>query len=104
MSAPAEQAAIAQTRANPIEILQALIRCPSVTPEEGGALHYLSALLGDAGFTTDIARFPRRPRIRVRFFRPADGARTDGEGPADLSVRLLEEIRSHAPIVSAKRG
>jgi 1-acyl-sn-glycerol-3-phosphate acyltransferase len=54
--------------------------------------------------TTDIARFPRRPRIRVRFFRPAHGALANGEGPADLSVRLLEEIRSHAPIVSAKRG
>lgn len=35
----------------PIEITQALVRCPSVTPEEGGALTYLQALLEEAGFT-----------------------------------------------------
>jgi 1-acyl-sn-glycerol-3-phosphate acyltransferase len=53
--------------------------------------------------TTDIARFPRRPRVRVRFFRPAGGGRVDGETAGELSVRLLEEIRSHAAVVSAKR-
>jgi succinyl-diaminopimelate desuccinylase len=57
LSAPAEQASVAEIRADPIAILQALIRCPSVTPEEGGALHYLASLLGDAGFTTEIVRF-----------------------------------------------
>ncbi|MBG1232763.1 succinyl-diaminopimelate desuccinylase [Aestuariivirga litoralis] len=31
-------------------ILQDLIRCRSVTPDEGGALSYLEKLLGDAGF------------------------------------------------------
>jgi succinyl-diaminopimelate desuccinylase len=30
---------------------QALIRCPSVTPTEGGALRYLEHVLSDAGFT-----------------------------------------------------
>jgi 1-acyl-sn-glycerol-3-phosphate acyltransferase len=54
--------------------------------------------------TTDIARFPRRPRVRVRFFRPAGGGRVDGETAGELSVRLLEEIRSHAAVVSAKRA
>jgi succinyl-diaminopimelate desuccinylase len=29
---------------------QALIRCPSVTPQEGGALAYMEQVLGDAGF------------------------------------------------------
>jgi succinyl-diaminopimelate desuccinylase len=57
LSAPAEQASVADIRADPIAILQALIRCPSVTPEEGGALHYLASLLGDAGFITEIVRF-----------------------------------------------
>lgn len=38
--------------ADPVEILRALIRCPSVTPEEGGALAYLDALLSAAGFAT----------------------------------------------------
>lgn len=37
--------------ADPVEIARALIRCPSVTPEEGGALAYLAELLGNAGFT-----------------------------------------------------
>lgn len=35
----------------PLEIAQDLIRCPSVTPEEGGALDYLQKLLEGAGFT-----------------------------------------------------
>lgn len=37
--------------ADPVEIAQALIRCPSVTPDEGGALGYLAGRLGAAGFT-----------------------------------------------------
>jgi succinyl-diaminopimelate desuccinylase len=38
--------------ANPVEILQELIRCPSVTPHEAGALTYLERLLSGVGFTT----------------------------------------------------
>jgi 1-acyl-sn-glycerol-3-phosphate acyltransferase len=53
--------------------------------------------------TTDIARFPRRPQIAVRFFVPADGGLGNGETPGEVSVRLLAEIRAKAPIVSAKR-
>ncbi|QJP15312.1 succinyl-diaminopimelate desuccinylase [Starkeya sp. ORNL1] len=37
--------------ADPVDIARALIRCPSVTPEEGGALTYLADLLGNAGFS-----------------------------------------------------
>src|SRR4029453_16541822 len=37
---------------NPVSILQSLIRCPSVTPAEGGALKYLEQLLKPAGFRT----------------------------------------------------
>lgn len=36
----------------PLEIAQCLIRCPSVTPEEGGALTYLQELLEKEGFTS----------------------------------------------------
>ena len=36
--------------ADPLTILQDLIRCKSVTPAEGGALTYLEDLLSDAGF------------------------------------------------------
>ncbi len=35
-----------------VEIAQTLVRCPSVTPEEGGALTYLEGVLKDAGFDT----------------------------------------------------
>ena len=35
---------------SPLALAQGLIRCPSVTPEEGGALSYLAQVLGDAGF------------------------------------------------------
>lgn len=38
---------------DPIRILQDLIRCPSVTPAEGGALAYLEGVLAEAGFTVD---------------------------------------------------
>lgn len=41
-----------QPPADPIDILRTLIRCPSVTPAEGGALAYLDALLSNAGFAT----------------------------------------------------
>jgi len=53
--------------------------------------------------TTDITSFPKRPKIAVRFFRPAGGGVLNGETPAELSARLLAEIRAQAPIVSAKR-
>jgi succinyl-diaminopimelate desuccinylase len=36
--------------ASPLALAQALIRCPSVTPAEGGALALLAQVLGDAGF------------------------------------------------------
>lgn len=35
---------------DPAKLTAALIRCPSVTPEEGGALRLLETLLSDAGF------------------------------------------------------
>ncbi len=39
------------TETNPVELTAALVRCPSVTPEEGGALVLLQDLLEGAGFT-----------------------------------------------------
>lgn len=55
--------------------------------------------------TVDIARFPKRPRIRVRFFLPAAASQapTDVPDAAELPVRLLAEIRRHAPIAPAGR-
>jgi succinyl-diaminopimelate desuccinylase len=46
--------------ADPVSNLQALIRCPSVTPAEGGALSALEAMLTPLGFTVErmVAREP----------------------------------------------
>lgn len=53
--------------------------------------------------TVDIPRFPKRPSLKVRFFAPAGGGLQPGESAGELSARLLEEIRSHAPIAAAGR-
>jgi 1-acyl-sn-glycerol-3-phosphate acyltransferase len=53
--------------------------------------------------TTDILRFPRRPRLRVTFFRPAGGERGDGETPAELTARLLAELRERSPVAALGR-
>jgi 1-acyl-sn-glycerol-3-phosphate acyltransferase len=48
--------------------------------------------------TTDIPRFPKRPRARVRFFSPQAIAAADGDvHHAELPARLLEEIRAEVP-------
>ena len=51
----------------------------------------------------DIARFPTRPRIHLRFFEPASGQTDPSETAAGLSERLLAEIRALAPPVDAGR-
>ncbi len=43
--------------ADPVAIAQSLLRCPSVTPEEGGALAYLEKTLQGAGFTVHRMTF-----------------------------------------------
>ena len=54
--------------------------------------------------TTDFARFPRRPRARVEFFRPAGGNYQPGEDPLGFSERILTEIREGAPRAHAGRN
>lgn len=43
--------------ADPIALTQDLVRCPSVTPAEGGALAFLEKTLGAAGFTVHRMTF-----------------------------------------------
>jgi 1-acyl-sn-glycerol-3-phosphate acyltransferase len=62
-----------------LEVPEAEVRCVAVTG------------------TTDLTGFPRRPRIKVRFFEPAGGQPRPDEDPGDLSARLLAEIRAIAP-------
>jgi 1-acyl-sn-glycerol-3-phosphate acyltransferase len=54
--------------------------------------------------TTDLTAFPRRPRLRTRFFEPRDGQARPGEDPGELAARLLAEIRELVPpSVSARK-
>ena len=46
--------------ADPIAITRDLVRCPSVTPAEGGALAFLEGILKRAGFTVHRMTF-RQP-------------------------------------------
>ena len=52
----------------------------------------------------DVAKFPTRPRIRVRFFEPESGQRVDGESAAELSKRVNDEIRRLAPIARTRKA
>jgi 1-acyl-sn-glycerol-3-phosphate acyltransferase len=56
--------------------------------------------------TSDLTGFPRRPRLRVRFFEPRGGQAQPGEEAGELAVRLLAEIRELVPpsISARKRG
>ncbi|MBX5443188.1 MAG: 1-acyl-sn-glycerol-3-phosphate acyltransferase [Solirubrobacteraceae bacterium] len=47
--------------------------------------------------TTDVPRFPKRPRLGVRFFPPSGGGLQPGESHAEFAARLLAEIRAIAP-------
>ena len=47
--------------------------------------------------TSDLTGFPRRPRIRIRFFDPAGGQPRPDEDPGELSTRLLAELRALVP-------
>jgi 1-acyl-sn-glycerol-3-phosphate acyltransferase len=44
--------------------------------------------------TVDLIRFPARPQLRVRFFRPARGGLAPDETPTQFTARLLTEIRA----------
>jgi 1-acyl-sn-glycerol-3-phosphate acyltransferase len=48
--------------------------------------------------STDVAHFPKRPKIQVTFFRPKQGGPLPGESAAQLSTRVMAEIRALAPI------
>jgi 1-acyl-sn-glycerol-3-phosphate acyltransferase len=53
--------------------------------------------------TTELTRFPRRPRLRTRFFEPEGGQARPGEEPGELAARLLTEIRELVPPAAAGR-
>jgi 1-acyl-sn-glycerol-3-phosphate acyltransferase len=48
--------------------------------------------------TVDIARFPRRPRLRVCFFTPTEGTFRPRESAGEFAARILADIRLRAPV------
>lgn len=67
-------------------------RCPE-------ALVVLCAVEG----TTDYVRWPRRPRVVVRFMLPASGQPRPGEDPTAMAARLLKDLRDRVPPTPAGR-
>lgn len=53
--------------------------------------------------TTDIPRFPKRPRLKVTFFAPTGGQMRPGEDPTAFAVRVTADMRALAPISAAGR-
>ena len=54
--------------------------------------------------TTDYVRFPKRPRVAVRFSLPAEGDYRPGEDPSEFAARLLAELRAGVPrTISGRR-
>ncbi|MBS8262519.1 succinyl-diaminopimelate desuccinylase [Roseibium polysiphoniae] len=83
-----------------VQYARNLIRCPSVTPAEGGALDYLEKLLGGAGFKVDRVTFTdsETPNVENLFASIGSGSphfvfagHTDVVPPGD------EADWSHAP-------
>jgi 1-acyl-sn-glycerol-3-phosphate acyltransferase len=64
-----------------------------------GARIVLCAVSG----TTAYARFPRRPRVTLRFFAPESGDPRPDETPAEVATRLLNQIRTRVPPTPAGR-
>jgi len=53
--------------------------------------------------TTGYVRFPRRPRVTISFFEPEGGQLREGEQPAALAARLLDELRARVPPAAVGR-
>ena len=50
--------------------------------------------------TVDIARFPRRPRLKVTFFEPTPSS--PPESALELATRLTAELRAVAPVAARR--
>ena len=93
--------------ADPITILQALLRCRSVTPDEGGALDYLEQLLSAAGFQCHSLVFKDKntPDIDNLFARFGTASpHLCFAGHTDVVPAGDESIWSHPPFAAEIHG
>lgn len=83
---------------DPLALAQALIRCPSVTPQDGGALDVLAEALRAAGFACERLAFGEgAARVDNLFARKGEGAphfcfagHTDVVPPGDLAAWICD--------------
>lgn len=88
------------TTTNPVDTLAALIRCPSVTPAEGGALAALEAMLTPLGFLVErvVMRDEGTPDIENLYARiGTDGPHLMFAGHTDVVPVGDESAWSHGP-------
>ncbi|HLP68000.1 MAG TPA: succinyl-diaminopimelate desuccinylase [Rhizobium sp.] len=91
------------TATNPVENLQALIRCPSVTPAEGGALSALQAMLEPMGFAVSrvTASEENTPDIENLYARlGTNGPHLMFAGHTDVVPAGDESAWSHPPFAA----
>jgi succinyl-diaminopimelate desuccinylase len=90
-----------------LDIAQALVRCPSVTPAEGGAIAYLDGLLTAAGFETHRPVFsePGTPDIENLYARigGTDGPVLMFAGHTDVVPPGKTEAWTHPPFAAEIR-
>jgi succinyl-diaminopimelate desuccinylase len=93
--------------ADPVAIARDLLRCPSVTPAEGGALSYLERVLKGAGFETHRLTFsePGTPDIDNLYARIGAGApHLTFAGHTDVVPPGEESAWSHPPFAGEVAG
>ncbi len=91
---------------DPVAILQDLIRCPSVTPLEAGALTYLDTLLSSSGFTCHrlVFKEANTPDIDNLFARwGTSGPHLCFAGHTDVVPQGDEALWSHPPFAAEIR-
>ncbi len=95
------------TTPSPLALAQGLIRCPSVTPEEGGALAYLAGLLAAAGFSVERPVFsaPGTPDVENLYARiGADGPCLLLAGHTDVVPPGEPALWRHDPFAGVVEG
>ncbi|OAP41234.1 succinyl-diaminopimelate desuccinylase [Sinorhizobium glycinis] len=92
---------------DPVSNLAALIRCPSVTPAEGGALTALETMLAPLGFTVDriVAKAPGTPDIENLYARlGTEAPHLMFAGHTDVVPVGDESAWTHPPFSAAIAG
>ncbi len=103
----AESRSFKMSAADPIANLGSLIRCPSVTPAEGGALTALEAMLKPLGFVVErmVASHPGMPDIENLYARLGqDGPHLMFAGHTDVVPPGDEAAWRHPPFSAAIEG